>query len=213
VARPERKLAGQGAGAADENAGAQPGQAAGPRSRGYRFDLASMVVVDDNKHIMHLIAEILRGLSVSQVERFTNAPDALAFLREQTVDLVITDHHMDMLSGIEFVHLLRNDKDSLDRFVPIIMVTGYGDVETVKEARDAGVNEFVVKPLTAKALYLRILEIINCPRPFVRTATFFGPDRRRRALPLVGPDRRRAEPVVMTAEGEPDPPAGDGPPS
>ena len=213
MARTERRLAGQGAGADDENAGARPGQAAGPLFRGYRLDLASVVVVEDNVHIMHLLAEILRGLSVSQVEQFTNAPDALSFLREKTVDLVITDHQMDILSGIEFVHLLRNDKDSPDRFVPIIMVTGYGDVETVKEARDAGVNEFVVKPLTAKALYQRILEIINRPRPFVRSATFFGPDRRRRALPVVGPDRRRAEPVVMTAEGEPDPPAGDGPPS
>jgi hypothetical protein len=59
-------------------------------------------------------------------------------------------------------------------------------------ARDAGVTEFLVKPLSAKALYERILSVVLHPRPFVRTKNYFGPDRRRNSNPgYAGPERRR----------------------
>ncbi len=175
---------------------------ADPRFQGYRLDLASVVLVDDNPHMLRLIAMILRGLSIRRVAQYTNAPDALAFMREQSADLVITDHHMDILSGIEFARLLRYDEDSPDRFVPILMVTGYGDVETVKEARDAGINEFLVKPISAKALYLRLLEVINKPRPFIHSPSFFGPDRRRQVLPFEGHERRVQGPMEVPETGD-----------
>ncbi len=97
---------------------------------------------------------------------------------------------MEMLSGIEFVQMLRTGRDSPDVFVLIIMVTGYGDVATVTSARDAGVTEFLIKPVSAKTLYLRVLEAINKPRSLIRTQSLFGPDRRRQVLPFKGPDRR-----------------------
>jgi DNA-binding response OmpR family regulator len=53
----------------------------------------------------------------------------------------------------------------------------------VVDARDAGVTEFVAKPLTAKAVLERIQAVIYRPRPFVRTPNYFGPDRRRREDP------------------------------
>ena len=74
------------------------------------------------------------------------------------------------------------------------MVTGHTEVRRVKYARDVGVNEFLAKPLSAKELYQKIISVIDHPRPFIRTKTFFGPDRRRKN---VGPPRkveeRRAE--------------------
>ena len=62
------------------------------------------------------------------------------------------------------------------------------------EARDAGVTEFLVKPLSAQALHQRILSVVAHPRPFIRTPTFFGPDRRRtKAAEYTGPERRKGE--------------------
>ena len=54
-------------------------------------------------------------------------------------------------------------------------------------------NEFLAKPISAKLVYFRLRSIIDNPRPFVRAEEFFGPDRRRRALPVPGQDRREVK--------------------
>ena len=60
------------------------------------------------------------------------------------------------------------------------------------EARDVGVNEFLSKPVTARGVLERIAQVVDNPRPFVRSAGYFGPDRRRRADPNYNGPRRRA---------------------
>jgi DNA-binding response OmpR family regulator len=76
--------------------------------------------------------------------------------------------------------------------VPIIMLTGHSEKKRVIAARDAGVTEFLAKPISAKGLYGRILNVVANPRPFIRTKNYFGPDRRRNANPnYSGPERRK----------------------
>jgi DNA-binding response OmpR family regulator len=75
--------------------------------------------------------------------------------------------------------------------VPVIMMTGHSERRHVIGARDAGVTEFVAKPLSAKALCARIEEVMARPRAFVRSYAFVGPSRRRRAdAPFEGTNRR-----------------------
>jgi DNA-binding response OmpR family regulator len=81
------------------------------------------------------------------------------------------------------------------------MLSGHTELQRICEARDAGVNEFLAKPISARALYSRMMSLIANPRPFVRTATYFGPDRRRRD---VGPPEGVAE---RRGTGRPYPPA------
>ncbi len=167
----------------------------------YRLERVSVMVVDDNRYMLTLIAEILRGLGIRDVHQLTNAADAFKEMQICPVDLVFCDHSMEPLSGIEFVQLLRTSADSPDRFVPVIMVTGYSDYGTVVEARDAGVTEFLTKPIQARAAYSRVLEVINHPRPFVQCKSYFGPDRRRRDMPHNGPERRKSPPTEDGADG------------
>ena len=75
---------------------------------------------------------------------------------------------------------------------PIIMVTGHTEKARVTAARDAGITEFLAKPISAKGLYQRILNVVANPRPFIKTKTYFGPDRRRNVnANYVGPERRK----------------------
>jgi FixJ family two-component response regulator len=77
---------------------------------------------------------------------------------------------------------------------PVIMVTGHSTLARVHEARDAGVNEFLAKPLTARGVIERLHQAIEHPRPYVRSADYFGPDRRRRNDPnFKGPWRRAGD--------------------
>lgn len=149
------------------------------------------MVVDDNRHIRMIVKTILRSLGVERVVDLEDAASALREMRNLPLDLIICDLMMTPIDGIEFVRMVRNAQDSPDRFVPIIMLTGHTEMQRVAEARDAGVHEFLAKPVSADILFERVTTVIGQPRPFVKSKTYFGPDRRRRDDPKYrGPERR-----------------------
>jgi DNA-binding NtrC family response regulator len=83
---------------------------------------------------------------------------------------------------------------------PVIMITGHSTLQRVQAARNAGVNEFLAKPLTARGVVERISQVINHPRQYVRAPNYFGPDRRRRADPNYhGPWRREDDAALRKA--------------
>jgi len=160
-----------------------------------RYDLLHILLVDDNHYMRVLLGEILRAIGVREIFEANDGAEALQTMRGFPVDIVMTDLSMQPLDGIDFVRLLRNSPDSPNPMVPVVMITGHSTVARVAEARDAGVNEFLVKPLTAKGVIERISQVVENPRPFVRTGDYFGPDRRRRADPnFEGPWRRSGDP-------------------
>lgn len=144
-----------------------------------------------------LLTEILRAIGVVHIHEGADGAEGLQQLRNHPIDIVMTDLSMQPLDGIDFVRLLRNAQDSPNQMVPVIMITGHSTMRRVAEARDAGVNEFLAKPLTARGVLERLNRIVEHPRPFVRTQDYFGPDRRRRADPaFAGPWRRKDDSQV-----------------
>ena len=154
----------------------------------------NVLLVDDNDHMRTIVATLLSGLGVQHVRECRNGAEALDVLRRWPADLAIVDFHMSPIDGVEFTRLVRQASDSPNPFLPIIMLTGYAERSRVEEARDAGVTEFIVKPVTAKAVLSRLQNVIYRPRPFVQTKTYFGPDRRRRPdNDYAGPSRRASD--------------------
>ena len=150
-----------------------------------------VLLVEDNAHMRRILATMLAGIGMKQVTEAQDGDDALEKLKRWPADFVMADFRMRPMDGVEFTRRIRTDEDSPNPFLPIIMMTGHAERARVMEARDAGVTEFVVKPLTAQAVMDRINAIINRPRPFVRCNGYFGPDRRRRQDPrYTGPMRR-----------------------
>jgi two-component system chemotaxis response regulator CheY len=167
-----------------------------------RLDLLKILIVDDIHHTRAMLAAILRSVGIHQTIEASDGAQALQLMRGHPVDIVMTDLAMSPLDGIDFVRLLRNSADSPNQMIPVIMVTGHLTVRRIAEARDAGVNEFVAKPITARSVLDRLQLIIDHPRPFVRTDDFFGPDRRRRNDPTYdGPLRRKADGPRPKARG------------
>ena len=159
-----------------------------------RFDLLKILLVDDNHHMRVLIGEIMRAIGVTEVFEANDGAEALSKMRQQNIDIVITDLSMQPLDGIDFTRLLRNSPDSPNQMCPVIMITGHSTQKRVKEARDAGVTEFLAKPVTARGIIDRITRVVEVPRPFIRNEDYFGPDRRRRADPeYTGPRRRSTD--------------------
>ncbi|MBB4266695.1 response regulator [Roseospira visakhapatnamensis] len=156
-----------------------------------------ILVVDDNPHMRRIVKEILRALGVGTIKDATDGADALKIMRVITPDVIIADLDMSPLDGLEFTRMVRTGKDSTNRYVPIIMLTAHSESFRVVQARDAGVTEFLAKPISVKRLSLRLEAVIKRPRVYVRTRTFFGPDRRRRTADpqrLPHGERRRGGP-------------------
>lgn len=157
----------------------------------YRFDRLRMLVVDDNPHMRRIVATILQAFGVVQILEAADSEAAWKILREANPDVVVTDWMMEGMNGVDLVKMIRTSAASANPFVPVIMLSGYTSAERVRDARDAGVNEFLAKPVSVKSLLTRLTAVIEHPRPFVRTKGYFGPCRRRRGVEeFKGPERR-----------------------
>ena len=150
------------------------------------------LVVDDNSHMALIVKTILRGFGAVNVLEARDATEAFHRLKHDSIDIVIVDYQMEVLNGIEFINLVRNSSDSSNRYIPIILLTAHSERTHVEGGRDAGANEFCCKPVTALELFRKVASVIDRPRPFVKTSTYFGPDRRRKTdHKYSGPERRR----------------------
>jgi len=163
-------------------------------SKNYDFRQLRILVVDDCKFMRSILERMLDALGVGVAASAADGFDAWDMMLSEDYDILITDWEMEPQDGPELVRRLRLDPDSPARYIPVIMLTGYTEKSKVLNARDIGITEFLAKPVAARSLHARIVNIIENPRPFVRTATFFGPCRRRLNLPnYEGKDRRGSD--------------------
>lgn len=148
---------------------------------GVEYDISALniLIADDNKYMQTLLKEILRAFGVRTVQTASDGAEALKILQTFPADMVITDWMMTPLDGLELTKMIRSDSSPSIRFLPIILITGYTDYHRVMEALDAGVTEFLAKPVSAYLIYSRIRSIIERPRTFIKSKRYVGPDRRR----------------------------------
>lgn len=150
------------------------------------------LLVDEDFHMRALIRSVLRSFGVKSVIEAKTGKDAVDIIKNSQVDLVITDWMMKRMDGLELTQWLRKDPESPNKFMPIVMATANTEVRNVELARDAGISEFLAKPVSPAGLYQRIQKAILEPRVFVDCGDYSGPCRRRRAINKPGMTERRA---------------------
>jgi len=156
------------------------------------FNTLRFLVVDDNPHMRRILRTLLQGFGSREVHEAEDGTAGLRAFTQFTPDIVIVDWAMPISDGLEFARMIRQPDTNASPFTPIIMLTGHSERRRVTAARDAGVTEFMVKPISAKALHQRIVNVIAKPRRYIKTKTYFGPDRRRNSAPgYTGPERRK----------------------
>lgn len=160
------------------------------------YSSLKILLVEDNQHMRSIVSAILGGSGIRHVREARDGAEGLDLLKQYPADIALVDFNMEPIDGVEFTRLLRNAPDSTNPYLPVVMITGHSERSRVTQARDSGVNEFVVKPLTARALLGRLDSVIMRPRPFIRCKTYFGPDRRRKSDEKYGgPFRRNTDGV------------------
>lgn len=156
------------------------------------FNRLRFLVIDDNAHMRRVLRTLLHGFGAREVYEAEDGAGGLEAFSHYSPDIVITDWAMPIFDGLELTQMIRQPNANTNPYVPIIMLTGHSEKKRVMTARDAGITEFLAKPISAKALYQRILNVVANPRPFIKARHYFGPDRRRNVNSnYAGPERRK----------------------
>lgn len=167
--------------------------------------LVRILIVDDQNFTRILVRNILGALGGRRISEAKDVEGAWRLvLADPPPDLMIVDWEMLGADGLELVRRVRHDDACPDKFMPIIMLTAHSEKSRIYTARDAGVNEFVIKPISPKTLFDRINAVVEHPRKFIRIKDFFGPDRRRKKTSYPGEDRRKKAPEPEDAPGDRD---------
>lgn len=179
-----------------------------------KLEKIHILLLDSSTQVTALFKNMLMELGFSNIFVANNGFQGVQILREIKINLIITDwelklpqseagapdnviSHKDILplSGVDFVKRLRQSPSSPNPYIPVIMFADTVEKMHVVTARDSGVNEICLKPLSAEELCHRIMAVIEKPRIFITADTYKGPCRRRKAanLPVDQKERRTRE--------------------
>lgn len=168
----------------------------------FNMEGLNFLLVDEDEHMRDTVADMLRSFRVGQVKVARNGKEAIEALGTFNADIIIPEWEMSELDGVELTRAIRGDERSPHRAAAIIMLSAHTQVSQVTKARDAGITEYLAKPVTAKTLYARICSVIERPRSFIESRGYVGPDRRRKHDPFLVGQARRDLDKAKASDGE-----------
>ncbi len=118
-----------------------------------------ILVVDDFSTMRRIVKNILKQIGYTEIDEAEDGNGALAKLRQDKYDLIVSDWNMPNMTGLDLLKAIRAD-NALNG-IPVLMVTAEAKKENVVEAIKAGVNNYIVKPFTAEVLREKIEKIFD----------------------------------------------------
>src|SRR5690606_26719226 len=167
------------------------------------FKRMKVLIVDPNAYMRGVVADSLRRLTVSNISAAASSVEAFHVGRMFKPDIVFVDWDAGRMSGLEFTREVRRNTTGIARETPIILLAGAIDHDQLMSARQAGINEFLLKPVSAQGVLSRAEEVVLRPRKFIDSRNYVGPCRRRKEDPgFAGPWRRLTDepPVKLATE-------------
>jgi DNA-binding response OmpR family regulator len=138
-----------------------------------------VLIVDDEHNMRKVTRGLLLAIGVRDIHEAVDGLSGLEAIREIRPDLVILDWEMPSPNGPEFVRIVRSPGSFPYPDVPIIMLTAYGERSRVVASVKLGVNEYLLKPVSSKALHARIVSVLTKPRRIVKKGDYYGPEPRK----------------------------------
>ena len=164
----------------------------------------SIVLGEPTNYARAMICEVLRNLGYQKVYPAASANEIIEACNVWHPRVIILENLLPDLPGTQLIHRIRREEIVPNRGVPAIMVTNDPRLETVKEARMAGVDEFAAKPISHSNIEVRLDEVLKRPRPFIEGKNYVGPCRRRkRVIEYSGSLKRLSDPLEIV-EAKPD---------
>lgn len=139
----------------------------------------SVLIVEDGAYMRKVIRNLLTTLGIKRVTEAADGLEGLDAIRETQPDVVLLDWEMPLLNGAELVRIVRSPGVFPTPDLPIIVVSAHGERWRVVEAMRLGVNDYLVKPVSAQSLQTRLGAIVTNPRRIVQLDGYYGPEPRR----------------------------------
>ena len=159
-------------------------------TKAYDLSKLEVLVVEKQAPMRALLRQVLREFSITKIEDAYNPEHGFEVFNELSPDLVLVDWAPDF-DGLSLVRRIRTDAASVFPQAPVIMISAYNETNYVYDALDAGMTEYLAKPISANLLYSRMAAVIESKRAFILCDDFTGPDRRRHQGSFGGEERRR----------------------
>lgn len=156
-------------------------------TKGGECAFKSALVVEPARTIQQIANNFLRACGVEEVSSCKTPVEALRILATSYCDVVLCSSVHG--AGIALAGALRHGSDSPNRAIPIVLLAQGADADTVKLARDQGIDIVLVVPFSVSELQRRLAALGVENRPLTQCAGYVGPDRRRNAQPR-NADRR-----------------------
>jgi len=118
-----------------------------------------VLIVDDYKTMLRIIRNLLKQIGFENVDDAADGAEALEKLRNKDYGLVISDWNMEPMTGFELLKEVRAD-DKM-RKTPFIMVTAESKTDNVVAAKQAGVDNYIVKPFNAETLKSKLSAVLG----------------------------------------------------
>ena len=159
----------------------------------YNLTDIEILVIEHNPFMQRLLTGILREFQFRKIQMATDSEEAIHYFQHYTVDMIFSNWGPNSDEAI-VLKKIRDIKESVNPYVPIIIFSTFSEEKYVKLARDLGMNEYLALPISPGSIYRHICNIIENPRAFVESEHFLGPDRRRSKFEYNGEERRKDEP-------------------
>jgi len=146
-----------------------------PKNLQARFATLRVLIVDDDHYMRKVVRTMLTAMGVKHIHEANDGAAGLEAIRQINPDVVFVDWEMPLLDGLQFIRMVRQPGTFPIPDVPIILLTGHADRWRVIEAARMGVHEYLLKPVSTKALLERITAVLLKPRKMVRVDGYYGP--------------------------------------
>ena len=123
------------------------------------------LVVDDFSTMRRIVRNLLKELGYTNADEAEDGAVALAKLKSEKFDFVVSDWNMPNMTGIELLKAIRADEAL--KHLPVLMITAEARKENIIEAAQAGASGYIVKPFTAATLHEKLTRILSKMRPEV----------------------------------------------
>ena len=162
-----------------------------------------VLAVDPNPYLLTVVTDSVRRLGTTNPAAAASAKEAFKTGGELCPDIIFVDWDAGGMSALEFIREIRQNSTSIPRDTPIVLMSSTIDRDQLMTGRQAGMNEFLLKPVSAKNVLSRIEQIVLRPRRFIVSTKYVGPCRRRiEDTAYAGPLRRLTDEQSADAVAE-----------
>lgn len=116
-------------------------------------------IVDDFKSMIKIIQNMLKQFGFTNVTEAADGQKALECLKQEKIDLILSDWNMTPMSGLDLLRAVRSD--AATKHIPMILITAENKPENIIASKQAGVNNYIVKPVNANTLKEKLTAVLG----------------------------------------------------